>query len=100
MLLPILADVIAKLLFSICRLMLLSMYCCWLMLLPWQMLLPIFVEDVKPQAFNFCNKCVADVIARWQMEWPCRVTWQMLFAMGQIYFNSSSEVLSRTSSHM
>ena len=23
----------------------------------WQMLLPIYVEDVKPHAFNFCNKC-------------------------------------------
>ena len=56
-LLPILADVIAKLLFPICRLMLLPVYCCWLMLLPWQMLFPICVEDVKPHVFNLCNKC-------------------------------------------
>ena len=33
---------------------------------------------------------LVDGITRWQMEWP----------QGQSYFNFSSEVLSRTSSHM
>ena len=33
---------------------------------------------------------LVDVITRWQMEWP----------QGQSYFNLSSEVLRRTSSHM
>ena len=33
---------------------------------------------------------LVDVITRWKMEWP----------QGQSYFKFSSEVLSRTSSHM
>ena len=100
MLLPILADVTAKLLFPICRLMLLPVYCCWLMLLSWQMLLPICVDDVKPHVFNLCNKCdgwcyclVADGMATAGWLGRCYLPWS-------IYFNFSSEVLSRTSSHM
>ena len=39
------------------RLMLLPMYYYWLMLLPLADVIANCVEDVKPQALNFCNKC-------------------------------------------
>ena len=52
--------------------------------------------------------CLADVIAKWQMEWPlqgwsggrcyCHVADGM--ATGSSYFNLSSEVLNRTLSHI
>ena len=51
---------------------------------------------------------LADVIAKWQMEWPlqgwsfgrfyCHVADGI--ATGSYYFSLSSEVLNRTSSHM
>ena len=60
MLLPNLADGIAR--FDRCycqnyRLMLLPIYYYWLMLLPLADVIANCVEDVKPQALNFCNKC-------------------------------------------
>ena len=45
----------------------------------------VFEADV----FAYCW-VLADVIAMWQMEWP----------LGWIYFNLSSEMFNRTSSHM
>ena len=51
---------------------------------------------------------LADVIAKWQMEWPLHggvladviAMWQMEIATGSYYLSLSSEVLNRTSSHM
>ena len=39
------------------RLMLLPMYYYWLMLLPYADVIANCVEDVIPQALDFCNKC-------------------------------------------
>ena len=53
MLLPSVTDVIVNY-----RLVLLPKnYYCWLMLLPLADVIANYVEDVKPQALNFCNKC-------------------------------------------
>ena len=71
MLLPLLADVIAN-----------------------------YVEDVKPH-LTFATSVMAGVIAWWQMEWPLQGDVADVIAIGsRCYFSFSSEVLSRTSSHM
>ena len=54
---------------------------------------------------------LVDAIDKWQMEWPLQggfkyqlvnliMKWQMEYPYCQGYFNLSSEVISRTSSHM
>ena len=49
---------------------------------------------------TFATSVMADVIAWWQMEWPLQGDLADVICHGSIYFNFSSEVLSRTSSHM
>ena len=49
---------------------------------------------------TFATSVMADVIAWWQMEWPLQGDLADVIAHGSIYFNFSSEVLSRTSSHI
>ena len=89
-------------------------YCLWL----WHMLLPILPQILLwlmllPRC-HICiittnvDICMADVIAKWQMEWPlqgwsvgrcyCHVADGI--ATGSYYLSLSSEVLNRTSSHM
>ena len=88
-----------QILLSTYRLMLLPKYYYWLMLLPLADVTANCVEDVKPQALNFCNKCegwcyylVADGMATAGWLGRCYCI--------RCYFNFSSEVLRRTSSHM
>ena len=90
-----------QMLLSNYRLMLLPMYYYWLMLLPLGDVIANCVEDVKPQAFNFCNKCdgwcyclVADGMTTAGWLGRCYLPWV------RCYFNFSSVVLNRTSSHM
>ena len=78
----------------------------------WQMLLPYdVVEDVTLHNSVLQHIIFADVIAKWQMEYPLQrvaeyqlvdviTRWQMDWPQGQSSFNFSSEVLSGTSSHM
>ena len=68
----------------------------------WQMLLP------SGRWNSHFNYSLADVIAKWQMEWPlqgwsvgrcyCHVADGI--ATGSFYLSLSSEVLNRASSHM
>ena len=45
----------------------------------WQMLLPYdVVEDIIPHNSMLQYIVLADVIAKWQMEWPLYCLWQML----------------------
>ena len=75
--------------------MLLPMYYLWLMLLliVWKML--------NHMHLTFATSVMADVIAWWQMEWPLQGDLADVICHGsRCYFNLSSEVLNRTSSHM
>ena len=69
----------------------------------------MFMADVEPHIGMLKQLKMADVIAKWQMEWPLQGGWLVDvitrladgIAMGQLfYFNLSSEMFNRTSSQM
>ena len=108
MLLPIImADVIANIASMLLWLMVIAKmsylyynHQCWY--LYWQMLLP------SGRWNSHLVIVLADVIAKWQMEWPLQggvladviAMWQMEQPLGLIILSLSSEVLNRTSSHI